>query len=387
MWFFLSPKIVFGEDALQELSQIQGKKAFIVTDRVLVDLGFSELVIRQLTDAGIETDLFSDVEPDPELATVYRCAARIETFAPDWIIGLGGGSCLDAAKAAWFIYECPGIPLEAINPFEHFGLRNKAKFATISTTSGTGADVSWGFALRENETTSKLVRVSRELIPDLAIVDPQFVNELPAKVTADAGMDVLAHAVEAYTNSWFNDFTDGLALKSIELVFKYLPAAYQDGSNLEAREHMHNAATMAGLAFSNTAIIIAHSLAHAAGARFHTHHGRTVGMFLPYTIEYNGAVAPQRYADIAHFLHLPCENPQVGIQSLVGAIRKLAASLDQPLSLQEIGISRREFDIELPFMTENALSSLELLANPRQPSSSEIEKLFVYAYEAKQVDF
>ncbi len=168
MWFFQSPKIIFGEDALQELSQIQGKKAFIVTDHVLLDLGYVNLVREQLSAAGFEIDVFADVEPDPALATVQRCVSQIDVFKPDWIIGLGGGSCLDAAKAAWFRYECPDIPLEAINPFEYFGLRQKAKFVTISTTSGTGADVSWGFALREEETSSKLVRVSR--------ADPRYRN-------------------------------------------------------------------------------------------------------------------------------------------------------------------------------------------------------------------
>jgi alcohol dehydrogenase class IV len=387
MWYFLSPKIVFGEDAIQELAQIEGQKAFIVTDHTIHSLGFVDLVVAQLDAAGLQWEIFDDVEPDPSILTVTRCAGKISEFKPDWILGLGGGSCLDAAKAAWFLYERPDVNLDAINPFEHFGLRQKARFITISTTSGTGADVSWGFALNDTENQSKLVRVSRELIPDMALVDPIFVQQLPPGVTTDAGMDVLVHAVEAYTNTWANDFTDALALKAIELVFTYLPVAYRSGNNLEAREHLHNAASMAGLAFSNTAIIIAHSLAHAVGARFHTHHGRTVGLFLPYTIEYNAALNPQRYADIAYYLHLIDAPQPSGAQELVKAVRSLASELDQPASLASLNISPNEFQQALPELVNNVLASLELIANPRQPDPKEIQRLFEYAYDGRSIDF
>lgn len=387
MWYFLSPKIVFGEDAVQELALIEGKKAFIVTDQTIKKLGFADLIVTQLTDAGLTWEIFADIEPDPSIQTIKLCAAEVSKFEPDWIIGLGGGSCLDAAKAAWFIYERPDIDLAAINPFEHFGLRKKARFITISTTSGTGADVSWGFALNDTENQSKLVRVSRELIPDIALVDPAFVMELPAEVTADAGMDVLAHAVEAYTNSWANDFSDAMALKAIELVFTYLPVAYRNGTDLEAREHVHNAASIAGLAFSNTAIIIAHSLAHAISARFYTHHGRTVGLFLPYTIEYNAAVNPHRYAEIAYFLHLTDKLHTGGVRELVNLIRQLAREINQPITLEGLGIPLDKFKKALPDLVNNVMASLELLANPRQPEPQEIEKLFEYAYTGRTVDF
>jgi alcohol dehydrogenase class IV len=387
MWYFLSPKIAFGEDSIEELAQLQGKKAFLVTDAVIHQLGYPDLVRQQLDEAGISMAIFDAVEPDPSLATVRECAAAITAYEPDWVIGLGGGSCLDAAKAAWFLYERPDIELDAINPFETFGLRNKAHFATIPTTSGTGADVSWGFALHDPVNQSKLVRVSRELIPDLAIIDPVFVMGLPKTVTADAGMDVLAHAVEAYTNLWHNDFTDAFAIKAIELVFRYLRAAVTDGSDVEAREHMHNAASLAGLAFSNTAIIIAHSLAHAVGARFHTHHGRTVGMFLPYTIEYNAKATPERFNEIAQYLNLTFVDSATSIQSLVMLIRDLAREIDQPLSLAELGIPWEEFEIALPGLTENALNSVELLANPRQTTPDELDSLFRYAYYGKSIDF
>lgn len=387
MWYFSCPKIVFGDEAIQELSLIEGKRAYIVTDEIMVKLGYAQIVIEQLVQAGISHEVYSKVEPDPSIHTVKECASLIQKFKPDWVIGLGGGSCLDAAKAAWFLYECPHISLDAINPFEQFGLRSKARFATISTTSGTGADVSWGFALNDTESHTKLVRVSRELIPDLAIVDPVFVKSMPSQITADVGMDVLTHAVEAYTNNWHNDFTDALALKAIELVFHYLPTCYRDGDNIEAREHMHNAATIAGLAFSNTAIILAHSLAHAVGANFHTHHGRSVGMFLPYTVEFNAVVIPDRYAQIAHFLHLHAANSIEGTDVFVDLLRQFALELNQPTKLVDFGISQDEFEDKLPYLVENVLSSLELLANPRQPTSEEIYSLFRYAYTGKRIDF
>lgn len=391
MWYFLSPKIVFGEDALQELSALQGRKAFIVTDATIEALGYVDKVREQLSYADIQTHTFAEVEPDPSLNTVRRCAEQVIAYAPDWVIGLGGGSCLDAAKAAWFLYECPETELDAINPFETFGLRAKARFATISTTSGTGADVSWGFALNDTANQSKLVRVSRELIPDLAIVDPVFVHQLPAQVTADSGMDVLAHAVEAYSNNWHNDFSDAMAIKATQLVFEYLPRAFNDGSDQEAREHMHNAATMAGLAFGNTAIIIAHSLAHAAGARFKVHHGKIVGLFLPYTIEYNALEAASRYAELAQALQLTGfgadAGPEEATSLLVAAIRDFAAGLQQPTRLSELGIPPAEFKQALPELVANVQASLELLANPRQPDSTEIENLFRYAYEGRSIDF
>jgi alcohol dehydrogenase class IV len=383
MWFFLSPKIVFGEEALQELSQLSGKRAFIVTDETMLRLGYVGHVQELLSQAGLESHYFAEVEPDPSLHTVYRCSEEMNIYAPDWVIGLGGGSALDAAKAAWFLYERPDVPLDAINPFEVFGLRAKARFVTIATTSGTGADVSWGFALNDTDQQAKLVRVSRELIPDLAIVDPAFVSQLPPGVTADAGMDVLAHAVEAFTNNWHNDFTDPLALQAIRLVFTYLPRAYRDGSDREAREHMHNASTIAGLAFSNTAIILAHALAHAFGARFHTHHGRTVGVFLPYTIEFNAQAIPDRYTEIAKSLEL--SNP--GAPALAKAIRSLAHSLDQPISLAQLGVEPGDFSAALPEMLNNTLSALELIANPRPADPSDLERLFIYAFDGRPVDF
>lgn len=387
MWFFNSPQIVFGEDALSWLSQINGTRAFIVTDQKIHSLGFVDRVQAQLEIAGIASTVFDQVEPDPCLDTVAQCAQEMTAYGPDWIIALGGGSSMDAAKAAWFLYERPDVELGAINPMEGFGLRAKARLITIPTTSGTGSDVSWGFALADTDERCKLVRVSRELIPDIALVDPFFTLSLPPLVTADTGMDVLAHAIEGYTNTWHNDFTDGLCLKAIQLVFQYLPRAYADPEDRVAREHMHNAATIAGLGFSNTAIILAHALAHAVGGVFHTPHGRTVGLFLPYTIEYISAVEAKRYAEIAKSIDLRCESDLESARQLASAIRDLAERINQPTSLRAMGISEQAFREAIPHMIDHTLSAPEMVSTPRVPYDEDLERLFTSVYEGRKIDF
>jgi alcohol dehydrogenase class IV len=387
MWFFNSPQVVFGEDALTWLSQLKGQRAMIVTDPIVEKLGFVDRVKEQLITAGMNCEVFAEIEPDPCLQTIKECALKMESINPDWVIGLGGGSCMDAAKAAWFLYERPDVPLEAINPMEVFNLRAKARLITIPTTSGTGSDVSWGFALANPDEKCKLVRVTRELVPDIALVDPAFTTALPQPLTAETGLDVLAHAIEGFTCLWHNDFTDGLCIKAIQLVFKYLPRAFSDGSDLEAREHMHNAATIAGLGFSNTAIILAHAMAHALGGYFHTPHGRTVGMFLPYTIEFIAKKDPERYSEIARELNLAAYDELQAVASLVAEIRKLQEFLKQPISIKEMGITLEELDQALPHLVLNISSAVELVATPRIPTNEEVNKLIHYAYEGRNIDF
>lgn len=387
MWYFSSPEIVFGEEALSRLEQISGERAFIVTDANMLELGFVNQVQTRLERAGIKTGIFAECEPDPSLQTVCRVAAAMVEYQPQWVIGLGGGSSMDAAKAAWFLYERPDVDLESMNPFESFGLRAKARLISIPTTSGTGADVTQGVVLTDRDARSKLVLATREIQADIAIVDPSLVMGLPPQITADTGMDVLAHAVEAYTCTWHNDFTDGLCLKAIELVFTYLPRAYRDGADVEAREHMHNAATLAGLAISNSMIALAHSLAHSLGGVFHTPHGRTVGMFLPYTIEYTANAGGSRYAEIARFLHLPAGDETEAAASLVAAHRELQHALNQPDSIRKIGVDLAEFEEALPHLVANAENDSQMLTSPRIPDSDELERLFRYAYEGRTVDF
>ncbi len=387
MWYFDSPLIVFGEDALSELASIEGEKAFIVTDANIVRLGFVAMVAEQLEAAGLEYEVFAEVEPDPSLETVKRGAARMAQYGPDWIIGLGGGSSMDAAKAMWVLYEHPDMVPEEINPLVPMKLRGKARLITIPTTSGTGADVTWGIVLTDMREGRKLVVGSRENLADLAIVDPVFVANLSPQITADTGLDALTHAIEGYTVTWHNDFCDGLCLMAIKLVFDYLPRAVADGADREAREKMHNAASIAGLGFGNSLAAMAHAMGHSLGAVFHIPHGRCVGVVLPYTIEFIGDMAADRFADIARFIGSDVASSERAPQLLAGAIRDLSRAIKQPLSLQEMGIQAEQFEAALPKLVENAECDACLMVSPRIPESAELERLYRYVFEGKPVDF
>jgi len=274
----------------------------------------------------------------------------------------------------------------AISPAETLGLRQKARLIAIPTTSGTGAEATWAIVLTDTEEQCKLGLGSRENVADIAIVDPVFVAELPPQLIADTGMDALTHAVEGYTCTWRNDFSDGLCLKAIELVFDYLPRAYERG-DLEAREKMHNAATIAGLGFGNALAALAHSLGHSLGAVFHVPHGRAVGLFLPYTIEFAVRGGGTRYVEIARFLGLAAESEEEGAASLVSAIQGLLKRLSQPSTIGELGISPAEFEAGLTKLVENAENDSCAVTSPRIPSTEEFERLYRYAFEGRSVDF
>ncbi len=387
MWIFSSPKIVFGDDALEYLENLQGRRAFFVTDANMLAFGFVERVQQHLTAAGLESAVFAEVEPNPSLQTVRRAAQQMVEYQPDWIIGLGGGSAMDAAKAAWLLYENPDADPAAINPMEEYGLRQKARLIAIPTTSGTGSEATWATVLTDTELQMKLAMGTPELLPDLAIVDSSLVLGLPPRITADTGMDVLTHAVEAYTNTMRNDFSDGMALKAVDLVFKYLPRAYADGADAEARGHMHNAAAIAGLAFGNSMLGLAHAMGHSMGAVLHVPHGRSVGLFLPYVVEFTANGGNTRYGDIAHHVRLPAEDEETGTAALVGAIRGLSASVGFATSIQDLGIARAAFEEALPKLVANAEADNQLFFNTRFAESDDLAKLFMCAYEGRSVDF
>ncbi|MDY7040372.1 MAG: iron-containing alcohol dehydrogenase [Chloroflexota bacterium] len=388
MWYFDSPEVVYGEDALSHLETLRGKRAFIVTDPTILKLGFVDKVKEHLNEAGMQVAIFAEVEPDPSLQTVRRGAEIMRGFAPDWIVGLGGGSSMDAAKAMWIMYERPELDPDEINPFVELGLRQKARLVTIPTTSGTGAEATWAIVLSDTEEQRKLGLGARESLADVAIVDPALTANLPPQITADTGMDVLAHAVEGYTSAWHNDFCDGLCLKALQLVFEYLPRAYANGSkDPEAREKMHNAACIAGLGFGNSMAALAHALGHALGGVFHVPHGRAVGLFVPYTIEFTVRGEESRYAEIARFLGLPAGDEAEGAASLVQAIRDLARRIDQPLTIRDLGIAQEDFVANLPSLVANAETDTQMVTSSRVPSTKQSEQLFRYAYEGKEIDF
>ncbi|GJM40928.1 MAG: hypothetical protein DHS20C20_12100 [Ardenticatenaceae bacterium] len=389
MWFFKCPEFFFGEDALSQLEMLPGKRAFIVTDANIAKLGFPDMVQKTLADANIDSQIFAEVEPDPSLQTVQRGADAMLAYEPDWIIGLGGGSSMDAAKAMWILYERPGIEPESISPMEDLGLRQKARLICIPTTAGTGSESNYGIVLTDTAEKRKLTLGSREATPDIAIVDPIFTKNLPAFITADTGIDVWGHAIEAYSCGWANDFTDGLCLQAARMVYKYLPRAVADGPNdEEAREKMANAASIAGITLGNSQVALAHALGHSAGALFKTiPHGRITAIFLPYTIEFvaNGGVG--RYADLAAMIGQPTDDEAEAAKNLVSATRDLMRQIDLPISLQEAGISAADLEENMETLVEHVMIDTNTLMSRRIPEFDEIEKLFQYAFDGRSVDF
>jgi alcohol dehydrogenase class IV len=387
MWYFRTPEIVFGEDALSHLDELEGQRAFIVTDSTLANLGFVDIVKKHLAAAGIESAVFAEVEPDPSLQTVRQGAQAMQEFAPDWVIGLGGGSSMDAAKAMWFLYEKPEADPAEINPFDRPGLRQKARLIAIPTTSGTGAEVTWYLVLTDLEARRKLALLNPEILPDIAIVDPSLVTELPPQVTADTGMDALVHAVEAYISTWRNDFSDGLCLRAIQLVFEYLPRAYVDGNDAEAREKMHNAGTIAGIAFGNSVTGLAHAMGHTLGAAWHIPHGRAVGLALPYVLEFTRKEAGERLAEMICFLGMEPVPVERAAYALADSIRELMREIGQPVTVMELGISADDFKDLLPELTEKTELDASALTNARIATTEEVERLYRYAFEGKAIDF
>lgn len=389
MWFFKSPEFFFGEDALDQLAELSGKRAFIVTDANIQQLGFVEIVQKRLQVAGFETAVFADVEPDPSLQTVRRGVQAMLAFVPDWVIGLGGGSSMDAAKAMWILYERPDIEPASISPLEDLGLRQKARLICIPTTAGTGSESNYGIVLTDAAEKRKLTLGSREATPDIAIVDPVFTMNLPAQITADTGIDVLSHAIEAFSCTWANDFTDGLCLKAARMVFDYLPRAVAGGAeDAEAREKMANAASIAGLVLGNSQVALAHALGHSAGAVFkQVPHGRITAVFLPYTIEFTGNGDSGRYGDLTRYLGLQAENEREAASHLAAAVRDLMQKINQPLSLQAAGIDAHLFDQQMALMVEHVEMDTNTLMSRRIPETEEVEKLFRHAFTGQSIDF
>ena len=386
MWYFVSPQIVFGPDSLEALDELNGSQALIVTDANLVQLGIVEQVQAHLQKAGLSVSLFDQVEPDPSVQTVQRGAQVALEHQPDWIVGLGGGSSMDAAKAIWVLYERPDLHPAEINPFMPLGLRQKARLITIPTTSGTGAEVTWAIVLTDTEEQRKMGVGSRENCADLAIVDPALTVNMPPQLTADTGLDALTHAVEGFTCSWHTDFTDGLCIQATRMIFQYLPRAVENGSDMEARERMHNAATCAGLGFGNAMASLAHAMGHTLGALFHLPHGRAVSIFLPYTIEFfshEGEGEPARFAALADAVGV---NSGWGL-TLAQYIRDLCQRIGNPISVAQAGIEQGNYLASLDKLIEDAFNDTQILTAVRTPTYDQLRQLFLYAYEGRPVDF
>jgi alcohol dehydrogenase class IV len=388
MWYFVVPEVVFGQDALSHLAELKGKSAFIVTDKNIVKLGFVDKVKEQLSQAGIQASVFDEVEPDPSLQTVQKGVALMNQYGPDLVVAVGGGSVMDAAKAMRVQYERPDIKPEEINPFiSDLGLGAKCKLVCIATTSGSGAEATFAVVLTDTADQRKLSLINREIVPDIAIVDPELAQAMPPQITADTGMDVLTHAVEGFTCAWKNDFADGLCIRAIQLVFQYLPRAVKDGNDMEAREKMHNAGCIAGIGYINALAAMAHAAGHSLGALFHIPHGRAVGLFLPYTIEFIGEAREEIWAEIAYAIKLEIPKGEKAATVLAQAIRGLARSINQPLSIKETGISLDSFNKAMGKLIDNVMADGTLIVSARIPNVAETEKFFGYVYEGKSIDF
>jgi alcohol dehydrogenase class IV len=296
---------------------------------------------------------------------------------------------MDAAKGMWILYERPDVDPASINPVETYGLRSKARFVAIPTTTGTGSESTWAVVLTDTADRRKLGLGSREAIADLAILDPSLVMGLPPHLTAETGLDAFTHAIEGFTSTFHNDFSDGLCLMAARLVLEYLPRACKDGTDIEARTRTQNAAAIAGLGFGNSMAALAHGMGHALGGALHTPHGKAVSLFLPYTIEYCalGEQEGLRYAELARFLGLKAGSEAEAAAELINLIREFYRSLGQALDLRSLGISRAELELELETLVSNALNDSQTIMSTRVPDESDLRRLFLAAWEGNQVDF
>lgn len=414
LWFRTPPRIYFKLGSLKPaLEEYRGRKrACIITDKTMEQLGHVRKVTEVLEELGIETRVFAGVLPDPDIDTARKALSMVNAFQPDMFIALGGGSPMDAAKIIWLLYEKPDIRFEDIAlrfmdirkrvvSFPELG--KKAVMVAIPTTSGTGSEVTPFAVITDNRTGSKYPVTDYALVPDMAIVDPEFVLDLPPSLIANAGLDVLTHAIEAYTSTLATNFADAPAMEAARLVFKYLRRSYAGGDDrLLPREKMHYAATMAGMAFANAFLGICHSLAHTLGSVFHLPHGLANAIMLSYVIEYNATDTPTkqgmlpqykypwvkgRYARLADMLHLADDVEGDGPEArgektarLVRAIEQLKQDLGIPASLRDAGIAEADFLAKLDEMAEKAFDDQCTIANPRYPLISELKELYRKAY-------
>ena len=385
--FTLPRDIYHGKDSLEVLKSLEGKKAFIVIGGgSMKRFGFLDKVLSYLKEANMETKVFEGVEPDPSVETVMKGAKEMEEFNPDWIVSIGGGSPIDAAKAMWIFYEYPDFTFEkAIVPFGLPKLRRKAKFVAIPSTSGTATEVTAFSVITDYKAKIKYPLADFEITPDIAIVDPSLAETMPEKLVAHTGMDALTHAIEAYTASLRSNFTDPLALKAIEMVNMHLVNSYK--GDMEARGEMHEAQCLAGMAFANALLGIVHSMAHKVGAVFHIPHGCANAIFLPYVIKYNRKACEDRYANIARHIGLKGESERELTDALIDLINKFNKELNIPSSMKEYGIEEDDFKANLKFIAHNAVLDPCTGSNPREIDDETMEKLYTCAYYGSDVDF
>ena len=390
--FTLPRDIYHGKGSLSELKNLKGKRAILVVGGgSMKRQGFLDKAVNYLKEAGMEVELFEGVEPDPSVETVMKGAEAMRKFQPDWIVAMGGGSPIDAAKAMWAFYEYPDVTFEELCiPFNFPELRQKAKFAAIPSTSGTATEVTAFAVITDYAKGIKYPLADFNITPDVAIVDSELVEKLPVHQVAYTGMDALTHAIEAYVSTANCVYTDPLALQAIEMVFDHLVSSYK--GNMESRHEMHDAQCLAGMAFSNALLGIVHSMAHKTGAAFstgHITHGLANAMYLPYVIKYNAKdpVAAKRYAEIARRTGLEGVSEKALINSLCKKINEMNVILGIPATLKEFGIVEEEFKEKIAEISKNAVGDACTGTNPRAIDPETMERLFTCIYYGTEVDF
>ncbi|MHA1314495.1 MAG: iron-containing alcohol dehydrogenase [Candidatus Helarchaeota archaeon] len=369
---FRSPLIHFGRGSLKNLRYIRGKKALIVTDKVIKELGILDKVTKQLNKSKHQMDVqvFDEIEPNPMDTTVLKGVEKARQFEPDWIIGLGGGSAMDAAKVIYALYERPDISMTDIIPLKALHLGQKSKLLTISTTSGTGAEVTWGAVITSAEKGIKLSIGSNDIVPDIAIVDSSLALSMPHSLTVATGMDALTHSIEGTVATIRNDFSHGLCLQATKMIFEWLPKVCENLEDKISREKMHNAACIAGLGFGNSQAGLAHGIGHALGALFHIPHGTAVGLMLPFIIEFNEPTSNDLFKEINKFCEFNGEGTPAKI--LATEVRNFMKIIGAPMSLKECNITQDKFEELLDRAVHVAYNDPSTRTNPREPTNEDI---------------
>lgn len=393
--FTLPRDLYHGKGSLEALKDLKGKKAIVVVGGgSMKRFGFLDKVCNNLKEAGMEVKLFEGVEPDPSVDTVMKGAAVMSEFEPDWIVAIGGGSPIDAAKAMWAFYEYPDVTFEDLCvPFNFPTLRTKAHFCAIPSTSGTATEVTAFSVITDYAKGIKYPLADFNITPDVAIVDPELAETMPQKLTAHTGMDAMTHAIEAYVSTLHCDYTDPLALHAIKMIHEFLIKSYN--GDMDARDRMHNAQCLAGMAFSNALLGIVHSMAHKTGAAYsggHIVHGCANAMYLPKVIKFNAKVesAAERYADIARFIHLKGDTTEELVDALIKEIRSMNEQLNIPTCIKDYEggiIDEKEFNDKLKSVAELAVGDACTGSNPREITPAEMEKLLTCCFYDKEVDF
>lgn len=393
--FTLPRDLYHGKGALEALKDFKGKKAIVcVGGGSMKRFGFLDKAVSYLEEAGMEVKLFEGIEPDPSVETVMKGAQAMLDFEPDWIVAMGGGSPIDAAKAMWTFYEYPDVTFEELCiPFNFPTLRTKAKFCAIPSTSGTATEVTAFSVITDYAKGIKYPLADFNITPDVAIVDPDLAEKMPPKLTAHTGMDAMTHAIEAYVSTLHCDYTDPLALHAIKMIHNDLIKSYN--GDMEARDRMHNAQCLAGMAFSNALLGIVHSMAHKTGAAYsggHIVHGCANAMYLPKVIKYNSKnpEAAVRYGEIAAFIGLKGDSTEALVDALIKELKSMNEALNIPKCIKDYEggiIDEAEFNSKLSDVAALAISDACTGSNPRIPTQEEMEKLLDACFYDKEIDF